>query len=78
MNSGGIRKVAPVLCVLMGDCALLFAGVAWVETDLWGAFLIFQRRFSGSPPAQACLSTAGLLRRALFILLICRKYSTGS
>lgn len=72
---GGMRKVAPVLCGLMGIAIFSSLGLPGLNGFV-GEFLILKGAFSLSPWATA-LATLGLLATAIFLLTIIQKVFTG-
>jgi NADH-quinone oxidoreductase subunit M len=72
---GGMRKVAPVLCGLMGIAMFSSLGLPGLNGFV-GEFLIFKGAFSLSAWAAA-LSTLGLLATAIFLLTVIQKVFSG-
>ncbi|HWN95991.1 MAG TPA: NADH-quinone oxidoreductase subunit M, partial [Methylomirabilota bacterium] len=72
---GGMRKVAPVLCGLMGITMFSSLGLPGLNGFV-GEFLIFKGAFSLSAWATA-LATIGLLATAIFLLTVIQKVFTG-
>lgn len=72
---GGIRKVAPVLCGLMGIAAFSSLGLPGLNGFI-GEFLIFKGVFPLAPWAAA-LSTLGLLITAIFLLTVLQRVFSG-
>ncbi|MGC8742498.1 MAG: complex I subunit 4 family protein [Verrucomicrobiia bacterium] len=72
---GGIRKVAPVLCGLMGITMFASLGLPGLNGFV-GEFLIFVSVFPVQPLA-AIVSVTGLLFTALFILKIIQRVFSG-
>src|SRR6185503_19210619 len=72
---GGMRKVAPVLCGLMGITMFSSLGLPGLNGFV-GEFLIFKGAFSLSAWATA-LSTLGLLATAIFLLTVIQKVFSG-
>jgi NADH-quinone oxidoreductase subunit M len=72
---GGLRKVAPVFCGLMGIALFSSLGLPGLNGFV-GEFLIFKGVFPLSPLATA-LSVIGLLITAVFILTILQRVFNG-
>jgi NADH-quinone oxidoreductase subunit M len=72
---GGLRKVAPVFCGLMGISIFSSLGLPGLNGFV-GEFLIFKGVFSLTAWA-ASLSTLGLLVTAIFLLTILQRVFTG-
>jgi NADH-quinone oxidoreductase subunit M len=72
---GGIRKVAPVFCGLMGIALFSSLGLPGLNGFV-GEFLIFKGVFPLAPWAAA-LSVIGLLVTAIFILTILQRVFNG-
>jgi NADH-quinone oxidoreductase subunit M len=72
---GGMRKVAPVLCGLMGIALFSSLGLPGLNGFV-GEFLIFKGAWSLSAWATA-LATLGLLATAIFLLTVIQKVFTG-
>ena len=72
---GGLRKVAPVFCGLMGIALFSSLGLPGLNGFV-GEFLIFKGVFPLSPWA-ASLSVIGLLVTAIFILTILQRVFNG-
>jgi NADH-quinone oxidoreductase subunit M len=72
---GGIRKVAPVLCGLMGIASFSSLGLPGLN-GFPGEFLIFKGAFPLAPWATA-LSLPGLLLTAVFVLTILERVFFG-
>src|SRR6185436_7490910 len=72
---GGLRKVAPVLCGLMGIAMFSSLGLPGLNGFV-GEFLIFKGAFSLSAWATA-LSTLGLLATAIFLLSTIQRVFAG-
>ncbi|MEO6036166.1 MAG: NADH-quinone oxidoreductase subunit M [Verrucomicrobiota bacterium] len=72
---GGLRKVAPVFCGLMGISIFSSLGLPGLNGFV-GEFLIFKGVFSLASWAAA-LSTLGLLVTAIFLLTILQKVFSG-
>jgi NADH-quinone oxidoreductase subunit M len=72
---GGLRKVAPVFCGLMGISIFSSLGLPGLNGFV-GEFLIFKGVFSLTAWAAA-LSTLGLLVTAIFLLTILQRVFTG-
>ena len=72
---GGVRKVAPVFCGLMGIALFSSLGLPGLNGFV-GEFLIFKGVFPLSPWA-ASLSVIGLLVTAIFILTILQRVFNG-
>jgi NADH-quinone oxidoreductase subunit M len=72
---GGLRKVAPVFCGLMGISIFSSLGLPGLNGFV-GEFLIFKGVFSITSWAAA-LSTLGLLVTAIFLLTILQKVFSG-
>ena len=72
---GGMRKVAPVLCGLMGITMFSSLGLPGLNGFV-GEFLIFKGAFSLNAWA-ASLSTLGLLATAIFLLTVIQKVFSG-
>ncbi len=72
---GGVRKVAPVFCGLMGISLFASLGLPGLNGFV-GEFLIFKGAFSLATWAAA-LSTAGLLVTAIFFLTLLQKVFNG-
>jgi len=72
---GGLRKVAPVFCGLMGISLFSSLGLPGLNGFI-GEFLIFKGVFALAPWAAA-LSTLGLLVTAIFILTILQRVWSG-
>ena len=72
---GGLRKVAPVFCGLMGIALFASLGLPGLNGFV-GEFLIFKGTFPLVPWAAA-LSTLGLLVTAVFILTILQRVFSG-
>ena len=74
-NFGGLRKVAPVFCGLMGIALFASLGLPGLNGFV-GEFLIFKGTYPLAPWA-AILSTLGLLVTAIFILTILQRVFSG-
>lgn len=72
---GGLRKIAPVFCGLMGISIFSSLGLPGLNGFV-GEFLIFKGVFSLTAWA-ASLSTLGLLVTAIFLLTILQRVFTG-
>jgi NADH-quinone oxidoreductase subunit M len=72
---GGMRKVAPVLCGLMGITMFSSLGLPGLNGFV-GEFLIFKGAFSLSAWATA-FATLGLLATAIFLLTVIQKVFSG-
>ncbi len=72
---GGLRKVAPVFCGLMGIALFASLGLPGLNGFV-GEFLIFKGVFSLAPWAAA-VSTVGLLVTAVFLLVILQRVWSG-
>src|SRR5205814_1453854 len=72
---GGIRKVAPVFCGLMGIALFSSLGLPGLNGFI-GEFLIFRGAFPLSTWAAA-LSVLGLLITAIFILTLLQRVFNG-
>jgi NADH-quinone oxidoreductase subunit M len=72
---GGLRKVAPIFCGLMGIALFSSLGLPGLNGFV-GEFLIFKGVFPLSPWATA-LSVIGLLVTAIFILTILQRVFNG-
>ncbi len=72
---GGMRKVAPILCGLMGIAVFSSLGLPGLNGFV-GEFLILKGAFSLSAWATA-LATMGLLATAIFLLTVIQKVFTG-
>lgn len=72
---GGLRKVAPVFCGLMGIALFSSLGLPGLNGFV-GEFLIFKGAFSLATWATA-LATIGLLVTAIFILTILQRIFSG-
>ena len=72
---GGLRKVAPVLCGMMGIAVFASLGLPGLSGFV-GEFLIFKGVFPLAPCA-ATLSTLGLLITAVFLLTLLQKVFHG-
>jgi len=72
---GGLRKVAPVFCGLMGIALFSSLGLPGLNGFI-GEFLIFKRTFSLTTWATS-LSVIGLLITAIFILTILQRVFNG-
>lgn len=72
---GGLRKVAPVFCGLMGIALFASLGLPGLNGFV-GEFLIFKGAFSLAAWAAA-VSTLGLLVTAVFLLLILQRVWSG-
>jgi NADH-quinone oxidoreductase subunit M len=72
---GGLRKVAPVFCGLMGISIFSSLGLPGLNGFV-GEFLIFKGVFSLTSWAAA-ISTLGLLVTAIFLLTILQRVFTG-
>lgn len=72
---GGLRRVAPVFCGLMGIALFSSLGLPGLNGFV-GEFLIFKGAFPLAPWATA-LSTAGLLVTAVFILTVIQRVFHG-
>jgi NADH-quinone oxidoreductase subunit M len=72
---GGIRKVAPVFCGLMGIALFSSLGLPGLNGFI-GEFLIFKGVFPLAPCA-ASLSVIGLLVTAIFILTVLQRVFNG-
>ena len=72
---GGLRKVAPVFCGLMGIALFSSLGLPGLNGFV-GEFLIFKGTFPLASWAAA-LSTIGLLVTAIFLLTILQRVFTG-
>ncbi len=72
---GGLRKLAPVFCGLMGITIFSSLGLPGLNGFV-GEFLIFKGSFSLAAWAT-CLSTIGLLVTAIFLLTILQRVFTG-
>jgi NADH-quinone oxidoreductase subunit M len=72
---GGLRKVAPLFCALMGISLFASLGLPGLNGFV-GEFLIFKGVFALSPWA-AVLSLPGLLITAVFILTFLQKVFSG-
>jgi NADH-quinone oxidoreductase subunit M len=72
---GGLRKVAPVFCGLMGIALFSSLGLPGLNGFI-GEFLIFKGAFPLATWAAA-LATIGLLLTALFILTILQRVFNG-
>jgi len=72
---GGMRKVAPVLCGLMGITMFSSLGLPGLNGFV-GEFLIFKGAFSLSAWAAA-IATLGLLATAIFLLTVIQKVFSG-
>ncbi|HYV26698.1 MAG TPA: proton-conducting transporter membrane subunit, partial [Candidatus Eisenbacteria bacterium] len=72
---GGVRKVAPVFCGLMGIALFSSLGLPGLNGFV-GEFLIFKGVFPLAPWAAA-LSVLGLLVTAIFILTILQRVFNG-
>jgi NADH-quinone oxidoreductase subunit M len=74
-DSGGLRKVAPVFCGLMGIALFSSLGLPGLNGFI-GEFLIFRGAFPLATWATA-LSVLGLLATAIFILTILQRVFSG-
>jgi NADH-quinone oxidoreductase subunit M len=72
---GGLRKITPVLCGLMGIALFSSLGLPGLNGFI-GEFLIFKGAFALATWATA-LSTIGLLLTAIFILTILERVFNG-
>lgn len=72
---GGLRKVMPVFCGLMGISLLASLGLPGLNGFV-GEFLIFKGTFAMAPQAAA-VATLGLLFTAVFILTILQRVFSG-
>lgn len=72
---GGLRKVAPVFCGLMGIALFSSLGLPGLNGFV-GEFLIFKGAFPLAPWAAA-LSTLGLLLTAVFLLTLLQRVFLG-
>jgi NADH-quinone oxidoreductase subunit M len=72
---GGLRKVAPVFCGLMGIAVFSSLGLPGLNGFV-GEFLIFKGAFPLAPWATA-LSVAGLLLTAIFLLTLMQRIFHG-
>ena len=72
---GGLRRIAPVLCGLMGIALFSSLGLPGLNGFI-GEFLIFKGAFALATWATA-LSTLGLLLTAVFILTILERVFNG-
>jgi NADH-quinone oxidoreductase subunit M len=72
---GGLRKLAPVFCGLMGITVFSSLGLPGLNGFV-GEFLIFKGAFSLVSWA-ACLSALGLLVTAIFLLTLLQRVFTG-
>lgn len=72
---GGLRKVAPIFCGLMGIALFSSLGLPGLNSFV-GEFLIFKGVFPLSPWAAAC-AVIGLLVTAIFILTIFQRVFHG-
>lgn len=72
---GGLRKVAPIFCGLMGIALFSSLGLPGLNSFV-GEFLIFKGVFPLSPWAAAC-AVIGLLVTAIFILTILQRVFNG-
>src|SRR5207247_8409594 len=72
---GGLRKVAPVFCGLMGIAIFASLGLPGLNGFV-GEFLIFKGAFPLAPWATA-LSAAGLLLTAIFLLTLMQRVFHG-
>ncbi len=72
---GGLRKLAPVFCGLMGITVFSSLGLPGLNGFV-GEFLIFKGAFSLTAWA-ACIAAVGLLITALFLLTILQRVFTG-
>ncbi len=72
---GGLRKIAPVFCGLMGIALFSSLGLPGLNGFV-GEFLIFKGVFPLAPWA-ASLSVLGLLVTAIFILTILQRVFSG-
>ncbi|HEY6170251.1 MAG TPA: NADH-quinone oxidoreductase subunit M [Verrucomicrobiae bacterium] len=72
---GGLRKVAPVFCGLMGIAVFSSLGLPGLNGFV-GEFLIFKGAFPLAPWAAA-LSVAGLLLTAIFLLTLMQRIFHG-
>ena len=72
---GGLRKVAPVFCGLMGISMFSSLGLPGLNGFV-GEFLIFKGAFPLAPWATA-LSTLGLLITAVFLLTVLQRVWSG-
>lgn len=72
---GGLRKVMPVFCGLMGIALFSSLGLPGLNGFI-GEFLIFKGAFALSPLATA-VATLGLLLTAIFLLNILQKVFSG-
>jgi NADH-quinone oxidoreductase subunit M len=72
---GGLRKVMPVFCGLMGIALFSSLGLPCLNGFI-GEFLIFKGAFALSPLATA-VATLGLLLTAIFLLNILQKVFSG-
>jgi len=72
---GGIRKVAPILCGLMGIAVFASLGLPGLNGFI-GEFLIFKGVFPLASWAAA-LSTLGLLITAVFLLTVLQRVFSG-
>jgi NADH-quinone oxidoreductase subunit M len=72
---GGLRKVAPVFCGLMGIAVFSSLGLPGLNGFV-GEFLIFKGAFPLAPWATA-LSAAGLLLTAIFLLTLMQRIFHG-
>jgi NADH-quinone oxidoreductase subunit M len=72
---GGLRKVAPVFCGLMGIALVSSLGLPGLNSFV-GEFLIFKGTFALTPWAAA-LAALGLLITSIFILTILQRVFHG-
>jgi len=72
---GGLRRVAPVFCGLMGIAVFSSLGLPGLNGFV-GEFLIFKGAFPLAPWATA-LSVAGLLLTAIFLLTLMQRIFHG-
>ena len=72
---GGLRKVAPIFCGLMGISLFASLGLPGLNGFV-GEFLIFKGVF-GLAPWSAALATPGLLITAVFLLKIMQNVFSG-